>query len=339
VAFGYGVYFTDREHNRVVRWNPDTGQTDIVAGEPADGAPDQLLKDPYALALEPSGQLLITDKLHHRIVRLKNGRLEEVTVRDKDGHRNRRPDSRRAYAPLPLRSPSGLWIEKGGTLLATYYNDHTAYRIHADGRLELLLGISPSRPYFFTERRETVPPTELSDTPLFKPAGILSISDGTMYLVERGFQVVREYHPKRGYTSVFPLGRQGESQGMPRAPEEAPFSAYCPVFPGSLALDGKGMLYLAEIFHRCILEINLSTKKIRRVMESASPAGKGLGGISGLGFGPDGTAWVVDGAAGVVQGYEPSPKKPWKALGAVLREIKSKPLRFPAGGAGVLIGT
>lgn len=338
MTFGYGVYFTDREQNRVVRWNPDTGETEVVAGEPKDGAPDQRLLDPYALAWDSGGRLLITDKLHHRIVRLKAGRLEEVPVIDKDGHRNRRPDSRRGYSPMPLMSPSGLFVEKGGTILATYYNDHTAYRIGSDGRLNLLLGISPSRPYFITVRRETVPPPELADTPLFKPAGILSKSDGTMVLIERGFQVVREYHPKSGYASLFPLARQGESRGKPRAPEEAPISEYCPVFPGSLALDGRDTLYLTEIFHRCILEIDLSRKKLRRVMESASPPGEGMGGISGVAFGPDGTAWVVDGAAGLVQGYETNPKKPWKPLDVKLRELKGTPFRFPAGGAGVAVG-
>lgn len=338
MAFGYGVYFTDREKNRVVRWNPDSGETDVVAGEPTDGAPDQRLRDPYALAWDSDGRLLITDKLHHRIVRLKNGRLEELQVKDKDGHRSRRPDSRRGYFPTPLRSPSGLFVEKGGTLLATYYNDHTAYRIQADGRLELLLGISPCRPYFIAERRESVPPPEVADTPLFKPAGILAGSDGMVYLIERGYQVVREFHPKRGYLSLFPLARQGESRGKPHAPEQCPISEYCPVYPGSLALDAKGTLFVTEVFHRCILEVDLSGRKVRRVMESASPAGQGMGGISGLTFGTDGTAWIVDGAAGLVQGYETSAKKPWKPLGAALKEIKGNPLRFPSGGAGIVIG-
>ena len=338
MAFGYAVYFSDRPGNRVIRWDPDSGSADVVAGESADGAEDQKLKDPYGLAFGPGGKLYIADKLHHRIVRLSHGKLEAFPLKDTTGHRNPLPTSRRAYRPMPVWSPAGLFAERKGTLLAAFYNDGTAYRIHPDGRLELLLGIAPCRPYHILDRPETVPPAQVGSTPLFEPSGVASRSDGTLFLIERGFQTLREYHPTRGYRSVFPFSRYGQSRGTARAPEQAKISEYAATYPAGLALDAKGTLYLAEIWHRCILEIDVAKGKVRRVMESRKTPGTGQGGICGLAFGPDGTAWVIDGAAGQIEAYEPQAKKPWKPLGVVLKTVRKEPLRFKVGGAGIVAG-
>lgn len=338
VVFGYGIYFCDRPGNRVVRWDPDSASADVVAGEPAGGAEDQKLSDPYGLAFGPGGKLYISDKLHHRIVRLSQGKLEVFQIKDATGHRNPIPTSKRSYRPMPIRCPSGLHAEKGGSLLVAYYNDGTAYRIHPDGKLELILGIAPCRAYHITTRLETVSPAEVSNTPLFKPAGIVSKSDGTVFVVERGFQAVREYHPKRGYRSIFPLARFLEWRGHARAPQEAKISEYASGYPGALALDAGEKLFLTEILHRCILEIDLAKGRVRRVMESRKAPGSGLGGISGLAFGPDGTAWVIDAAAGQIEAYQPDAKKPWKPLGVVLSAVKGKPLQFVVGGAAIVAG-
>jgi hypothetical protein len=35
--FGYKVYFTERRRNRVISWDPDHGDTQVVAGDGVTG--------------------------------------------------------------------------------------------------------------------------------------------------------------------------------------------------------------------------------------------------------------------------------------------------------------
>src|SRR5690242_7970700 len=148
MAFGYGVYFTERDRNRVIRWDPDRNTTEVLAGEPRCGDAGQELNDPYSLAFGRDGVLLIADKLNHRICRLVQGRLEVLATKDTDGHRQRTPDSPAYHSPDQPKSPSSMLVEEDGSILCTYFDDHTIYRIHPGGRLELVLGRVPNRPYF-----------------------------------------------------------------------------------------------------------------------------------------------------------------------------------------------
>jgi hypothetical protein len=336
VAFGYAVYFAEPDRNRVIRWDPDQGTAQVVAGASPD--PDQKLRKPYGLAVDGSGALLIADKLNSRIVRLVGGRLEALPLVDVDGHRDRLPESRASYRPKPPMAPTGLFSEPGGTFLAACFNDNTLYRVHPDGRLELVLGLSPSRAYHITEVRGNVPPAELAETPLNEPTGVVARGDGTIFLIERGYQIVREYHPDRGLRSLFPLGRRGDWMERSGVPAELSLSAYHPAYPGAVALDADDNLHLAEVAHRCVLAIDLDQGRVRRVVESRRGAGPGPGGIGALAFGPDGTAWVMDAGAGVIEAYEPTPRGAWNSLGVSLDEICGEPLALPEGGAQIAIG-
>ena len=338
MGFGYGVYFSERERNRVVRWDPDTGEADVIAGEPADGDKTQTLRDPYGLAFDSGGNLLITDKMNCRIVRLKKGRLEELPLKDVTGHRNRLKNSSPGYQPFPICAPSGIWAEKGKSLLVSFHDDGTVYRIGPDGRIELLLGMVPNRNYFHAGTRETVPIAELPDTPMRRPTGIVSRSDGTIYVIERGYQLLREYRPGKAYRSLFPMSKQKEWYRKTPPAGDLPFSDYACVYPGSLALDQDENLYMTEVNQRCIMKIDVQAKRARKVLDSRQDPGAGLGGISALSFGSDGTAWVMDAAAGGVEGYRTDRGIPWTPSGVALREIRGKPLRLAPGGAGLITG-
>src|SRR5262245_3377963 len=178
MPLGYAIYFTERIKNRIVRWNPDTGETRVMAGGPRSGDSSQDLNDPYGLAITDSGEMLVSDKLNHRICRLRNGRLEALAMRDTDGHRSRRPESPADYDPAKLYCPSSLFFEKSGKLLVAFYNDSTIYRIHPDGRLEHILGLIPNRMYAHDAPRQYISATEATSYPLRNPVGIVSRSDG-----------------------------------------------------------------------------------------------------------------------------------------------------------------
>lgn len=231
MSFGYSVYFTERRKNRVVCWSPDTGDSEVVAGESQDGSLDQTLSDPYGLAMDMQGRLLIADKRNCRICRLANGRLEKVLTKDRDGHRK----SRFMNKVDNPENPTGIFAEKDGSLLVAYSDDYTIYRVHPDGGLELVLGVPPNRHATFEGYFETVGADQLSKTPLHMPTSVVARSDGTLFFIERGYNVVREYKPGGDLKSVFVRGEDG---GQPKPlPKTLSRSSFWPRFPTSLALD------------------------------------------------------------------------------------------------------
>jgi hypothetical protein len=334
---GYGVYFSDRVNHQVLRWDPDDGNVRVVAGDPPDGALDQKLRDPYGLAFDPGGYLLVADKLSHRICRVVGGRLESLPLRDVDGHRRKKPDSPASYTP-ELVTPTSLFMEKGGALLCTFHQDHTIYRIHQDGRLELVLGVLRNKGYYFVEARESVAPPQVAGTPIQAPTSVVARSDGTIFFIERGWEAVREYHPQRGLRSIFPLGLHRHFAHQPAAPAEAAFSEYHPGHPTSLALDAEENLYLTDLQHGCVLKVDFTANQVVRVAESRPRPGVTQRGIEALGFGPDGRAWVLDAGAQSIEGYAVTPQGPWTPLGLSFRDASGRALQSSKGGTGLVIG-
>jgi len=339
VSFGYALYFVERTKNRVVRWDPDRGDVRIVAGAADPGDASQLLQEPYGLAFDAVGNLLISDKLNHRICRLRNGRLEALPMTDRDGHRNIRRDSPRGYIPNQLHSPTSLAIEKDGAVLCSFYDDKTIYRIHPDGRLELLLGIVPNRPYFHDLPKQSVPVEDVRSHPLGSPTSLVARSDGTLFFVERQTQVVREFHEKRGFRGVFAISAMSEWFHKTEAPETGMLDSYHPVSPVSLALDQDETLYLCDNLHGCILKLNVEKGTFNRVLfVRRKPRSLPDVGPIGVAFGPDGTPWVVNTEGQEIRAHSISEDGMWVPASASLGRIEGEELQLSSGGLGVIAG-
>ena len=337
MGFGYAVYFTERDKNRVVRWDPDSGDVDIVAGGTKD-EPDQALNSPYGLAFESSGTLLVADKLHHRICRVVNGRLVPMPLRDTEGSRTRLPDSSAGYNPT-LQCPTGLFVEEEGSILCTFADDYTIYRIQRDGTLHHLLGILPNRNYLFHGVEESIPPGRAKNVPIRVPTGIVKRRDGTIYFIERrGPQVVRAYTPELGLRSLFPYSMYIDSADRSTAPDRAALLSYHPAFPSSLALDGEGVLYITEAAHGCVLKIDEKAGEVFKVINIHRPTEERGKGVAAMAFGPDGTAWILNKAEATVEAYAPSKLGLWKPLGVNLTAVKGEALSLPVAGSGLALG-
>jgi hypothetical protein len=340
MAFGYAVYFSERGAGRVVRWDPDSGAVGIVAGQLNPRGSDQNLSEPYGLAFDPDGHLLIADKHNHRICRVQNGRLIALNLRDETGHRNRRPDSPAFYEPDSLYSPSSLFQEKSGALLATFYDDNTIYRVHPNGRLEHVLGAIRNRPYLVGSPRQHIPPAEAASEPIRGPVGAVSRSDGTIFFIERHIQVVREFHPARGLRSVFSLDQAPVWMMRSEAPERGTLDAYHPMSPSSLALDGQEVLHLCDNLHQCVLKIDVATGTFER--KASIPRGAADpsdGGPVAVTFGPDGTAWVAESASGSIRAWPVAADGTWSPGSTSLPPENQDPLALLPGGMGLIVGS
>jgi hypothetical protein len=273
--------------------------------------------------------------MHHRICRLKRGRLEPLPVHDQDGHRSPLPNGPRGAFPYPL-CPTGLAMETGGSLLCTYSEEGTFYRIDSKGGLQLLLGIPPNHNYSIGELWETVAPKDVSRVPLNVPTGLVRRSDGTIFLIEREGRIVRKFNLHQGLMCVFPPSRAMEYRRKSRAPERTPLSEFHPALPTALALDSDEVLYVADGRHGCVLRVDEKAGAVERVVEDVGATGR-LNWVSALAFGPDGTAWVLYAKPARVYSYEVRSTGAWKPLGITLTAVGGESLRGVPGGAGIAI--
>ena len=339
MAYGYRIYFTERAKHRVVRWDPDTGGVATVAGgETAGNEVDQRLRDPYGLAIDRGGHLLIADKLNHRIMRLTN-RLECLQHHAADGHRHvcaATPLHRRG-GPDILQCPTGLFQEADGSILCAYSDDHTIYRLRPNGKREWVLGVPPSRPQVFGAFQERVPLPELAGVGIWGPTSVVKRKDGVIFFIERGYQEVRMFQPGIGLRAVFPHRLAIAFRDRPIAPNHAALNDYHSTYPSSIALDGAGRLFMADATQGVVMHIDMAAGTVTKVIDFSS-----LGGTSGgpvaLAFGSDGTAWVLESRTGGVRSYVPTPTGLWTAQTAVLSSRPNEGLTINHGGAGLVCG-
>jgi len=314
MRYGYKVYFSERPKNRVICWDPDTRKASVVAGEPRDGDDSQRLNDPYGLALDKSGRLLIADKRNNRLCRVEKHRLKPLKLDDTDGHRRPIPESRYQNARQRLISPAGLFAERDGSLLCAFSDDFTVYRIHPTGHLELLLGLPPNRPQMIRKIRDVVPQNELKDVPLFGPTAIAGSADGTIVFIERGYQTVRLFHPSTGMRTIFPFSQSRAFRNPGRLPQEGALTEYHPAYPSAVAFDADGGTVLQP------------------------GAGDSAGKYAGFAFGPKGAVWVLDAETGTIQEYSQTKGRDWVVVGAPVAEVGGVRFEFFAAGAGVVCG-
>ena len=184
--------------------------------------------------------------------------------------------------------------------------------MHPDGKLELVLGISPSKHYTFSNFNEHVFVEEVANTPIYMPAHVVAAKDGTIYFIERGYQAVREYHPKRGLHCMFPraLRSKFEKEGPP---EETTTQSYYPPYPMGLAISGD-TLYLGDAWHLCVYEINLRTKQMKLAMKTSPDVRHKKKGPVALTIGPKNTLWVLDSGENCVCGFQKNKEGQWQRL-------------------------
>lgn len=331
MGLGYSLYFTERRKNRVVRWTPDDGRAIVVAGEGNGSDPTQSLSDPYGLALGSQGELVVADKSHNRVCRLRNNRLESINFKVTDAHRAKTDRSPGWFDPDTFACPTSLFREANGGLLCAFYDDNTIYRIKPDGTLDLVLGVPMNTRYAISEPQPQVPLSQVKSTPLHGPNSVVAKSDGTLYFLERSSAVVREFSPVHGLRTLLPL-----SEALPQlVPPKGPLSGF-KCRPTSLALDAQERLYTCDPARRSIVRIDPSKGEYELVYRTIpDPEGKGRALPNSLAFGPDGTPWVAD-ASGRICSHVIHPDGSWGPGSHVLREVAQEPLSFEVQGMGLI---
>jgi sugar lactone lactonase YvrE len=303
MAYGYTIYFSCRSNNRVLCWDPDSGRADILAGEGSPFTqPQQKLKDPYGLAVDPTGGVIIADKLNNRIVRIKGGTFTVVPTLDRED-RSHRTSLRDVGFPV---TPAGLSLEPDGTLLISYSEDGTIRRLLPNGTLKVAIGIHPMYNYVLSGCEEIVPPPRSNYFPINRPTSIASEGYGHTYFIERGYQLVRRLDANGVLSCVFKPNPHISSppQGVGATVRT---SDYAPPFPTSVALNRHGIVYVADAAHGCVWEVDEPNGIARCIgMSDRSGNVKSQAGPAALAFGPDGVLWILDFGEKRVWGIRPA---------------------------------
>jgi len=311
MTYGYNVYFTERQKNRVACWSPDTGAVRIVAGDGATGPGDsQKLQNPYGLAIDQTGHLLIANKSKNCIDRLSN-RLDPLATVDATGERKNRFIGTINY---PM-GPSSVNVCRNGNVLVAYSVDGTIYRIDSYGHLARVVGALPSANVAIKPLRN-IPPADVATAALYHPAFAIESPDGLIYFTERGHQVVRVYQPSTGIRSLFAPSAAIDALYLTRpSPVTLDMAHYHSAYPTSIAFDATCALYLADILQQCIWQVDLAAGSVRQIMKSNLRDPSIKGGPAAMTFGPDNTLWVLDHGEGMVIGYVKSAQG-WRRVAA-----------------------
>ena len=322
MAFNYRIYFTERSKNRIICWDPDTDDAQVVAGVSLDDDPSQRLNDPYGLAIDAEGNLLICDSNNDRICRLRNGTVEPL-IFDSETETARR-----------FSNPTGITIENDCIIAAFAVSDRI-WKFSRSGEHQGVLGRA-SIPYEVVSLKEYIPPSEVAQHPLVSPTSLVSQLDGTLFFIEQRYGVLREYHPDTGLRCVFPVSRKPEYSPSPkRSAPKSRISDYHPPCPNGLALDSKQELYLADPVDGVVFHLDIQQNRMCRVIEPEPgyPPGRGP---AALAFGRDGTAWVLNSATGSVDSYEPTANGPWRRGAKSLSNLNGIPLSLNPSEVGIV---
>ena len=242
------VYFTDNGNNVVRRVSALDGTISTFAGTmgqhgyTGDGgaAAGALLNTPNGIAFDSAGNLFIADTSNHVIRKVSAGTGVITTVAG-TGQAGFGGDGGPATAAL-LNGPWGLTLAPDGRLfIADQYN----HRIRMVSVAGVIVTVAGNGQAGFDGDGGAA-----TDATLDIPAGVVVDVVGNLYIADTGNNHIRKVTAQGGLiTSV--AGNQGESISGDggQATQAGLYGPY------SLALDGMGSLYIADVFHNRIRKV------------------------------------------------------------------------------------
>ena len=259
------LYISDDGNHRIRR--VDTGGTiTTVAGTGRSGyggdrgpAVEARLDEPLAVAVDGAGNLYIADAANHRIRRVDTkGTITTVAGTGRSGYGGDKGPAARAR----LSTPSGVAVDGAGNLYIADYGDHRIRRVNALGIITTVAGTG--------EKGYSGDGGSAVRARLDRPLGMTVDGAGNLYISDHGNQRIRRVDTRGIIRTVAGTGRSGYGgDGGPAVKAQV-------LGPNDVAVDGSGILYIADTWNY----------RIRRVDGSGTIttiAGIGESGYSGDG--------------------------------------------------------
>ncbi len=254
------VYVSEYFAHRVLRWDPATGDLEVVvgtgqSGRGADGlpAPQAAIRTPDGIALDRNGHLLVADKGNHRICRvdLATGVLETVAEsREKKGS-----EKRWTPGPIAADAQGNLWI--------------------GDLESNRLLRLAPgaSEPVVMAGAGGIGDGGAATAARLAHPGSVVADARGDLYVSDTLHHRVRVIEAATGrIRTLAGTGMHGyNGDGIPAT--QAWLS-----YPAELQIDGKGRIYFGDYYNNRVRVVDPATGLISTLAGSGKAGEDGDGG-------------------------------------------------------------
>lgn len=301
------LFVADSLNNRVRKVAPDGTITTVagngLAGFSGDAGPatSAQLKKPVAVAVDPAGNLFITDSGNQRVRKV----FPDGTIGTVAGNGNAGLFGDGDFAWLAaLHDPRGIAVDAYGRIYIADTGNHRVREVMPDGRITTLAGTSQG---FSGDGGPAV------NAQLNSPADVALDPSGNLYVADQGNNRVREILSS-GNIITF----AGASSGDLSA-------------PGGLALDSTGNLYIADSGHNQVRQVSASNGSVPIAGtgtccysgDGGPAAGAQFFSPTGLAADPSGRVYIADTGNNAVRILQPATLAP--AVTGVVNAASNQP--------------
>lgn len=242
------LYIADSSNHAIRKLSLTTHTITTVAGQlnqqgySGDSGPATAatLNTPEGLALDPNGNLYIADTKNHVIRKLDvaTGLISTYAGVGTPGYSG---DGGLA-ASAQLNGPWGIATDGAGNLYIADLNNNRIRKVSTAGMITTVVGDGTTA---VAGDGQSGPATSINN-----PAAVVIDVAGNLYVADSGHNIVRKVNAVTGITTA--IAGTGSPTFMG---DKAPANLAGLYGPYALTLDGQGNLYVADIFHHRIREV------------------------------------------------------------------------------------
>jgi len=209
------IYVADTDNNRVLKFS-NTGVMSVISDQ---------VKLPAAVAVTPTGSVYIADTGNNRILSNASGAMNPLALKDALGTPSTSGSSL-------LNSPQGIAVDASGNIFVADTNNNVVRKIDPTGTASIIAGNG-----FEGSASENAP---AALAPLRHPVGVAVDAQGNLFIADTDNNRIRKVDTSGKISTVAGTGSEGGSGDDDNA------NAATLKKPRSLAIDGKGNLYVTD---------------------------------------------------------------------------------------------
>ena len=297
------LYIADTSNHRIRQVAP-AGTISTVAGTGTAGssgdsgpATSARLNSPSAVALDSSGNLYIADQSNNRIRKVTSGGT--ISTLAGSGTRTFSGDAGQATSAA-LNAPYGVAVDSNGYVYITDQYNYRVRKVATDSTISTFAGNG-----LYRIGGDGAPATSAQ---LSTPRGMVADAAGNLYIADYANNRVRKVTPGGAITTIAGTGVYGYSG------DSGPATTAMLAYPGGVALDAAGSLYVGDQGNHRVRKIDTSGL-ITTVVGTGSAGSSGDGGPAtaaqlnnprGVVFDSSGNLYIADSSNNRVRKVTPS---------------------------------
>jgi sugar lactone lactonase YvrE len=245
---GDHIYFSDTANNRIRRFNVQTGEISLVAGDgqaqhagDGDSALTASLSRPRGITFDASGNLYIADSGNHRVRKIgADGKIGTVAG---NGTGAANDDDGLSATNAALYEPDDVAVDATGTVYVVERLAHRVRRFTVGGTITTVAGTRTAGGVEAEGGRAV-------ESPLYNPQAIAIEKSGALLVADTGNQRIRRVGADGTIRTVAGNGAAG--YGRDGGPATEAFINN----PTGITADGSGNLYIGDTDNQSIRRVS-----------------------------------------------------------------------------------